>query len=479
MTGHRSRVSAAIVAALIACAPVVGVAARAAAPPAEIAVTNDPFPDDVIAAGATFKVEGNNWPADTLIQLEVCGRQARSGSGDCAIGNAQIIASDTSGWFQARLAVVVPPSPCPCVIRAMSQTSAVVATTPVEIPNAPIEHPGDGTVTAPALRRLLVVHARLHGSDSWRTWLGARPERTLEFEVVNTGSVAVSDATVALTVGPADNPTGFVKPVKIEKLEVGESAVFRMTIQFDSLAFGDQVVKATVNGTSVPESFSLTTSTHPWLLIVIPIVLLVQIALLLMRNRLRRRLNPPAEQPTIQASPVLLAIGVGEVASGPELEPEPVPTTAVDECLTFLVVIVEVPAAADNRPSPNPRRSTMMVRSRAELESMLGGPIEVAAGESVDGTAYQGTIDVVTVLANPEATVGAAYAACDELGQWIESGQGQASPAAPGEAVLRRWAYGSSYSAPLHLPGEGTTKPPGLAVLAVFMQVSGRRATTG
>lgn len=476
MTGHRVRVLAAMVVAIVACAPGARVTAQSAPPPAEIAVTNDPFPDDVIVAGATFKVEGNNWPADTLIQLEVCGSQARSGSSDCAIGNAQIIASDTNGWFQARLAVVFPPSPCPCVIRAMSQTSAVVATTPVEIPNAPIEHPGDGAVTAPALRRLEVVQARLRGSDSWRTWLGGRPERTLEFQIMNTGSVAVTGATVALTVGPADNPTGFVKPVKIDKLEVGESAVYRMTIHFDSLAFGDQAVVATVNGTSVPETFSVTASTHPWLLIVVPIVLLVQLVLLLMRNRLRRRLNRPAKHTAIEASPVLLAIGLGEAASGAELEPEPAPPTSVEECLTFLVAIVEAPAAADNQPPPNPRRSTLMVKSQAELKIMLGGPIEVAAAESVDGTAYQGTIDVVTVLANPGATVAAAYSACDELGQWIESGLGQTSP---GGAVLRRWAFGSSYSAPLQMPGEGISEAPGLVVLAVFMQVSGRRATTG
>ncbi len=479
MTGHRVRVLAAMVVAIVASAPVASGTAQSAAPPAEIAVTNDPFPDDVIVAGATFKVEGNDWPADTLIQLEVCGSQARSGSSDCAIGNAQIIASDTNGWFQARLAVVFPPSPCPCVIRAMSQTSAVVATTPVEIPNAPIEHPGDGAVTAPALRRLEVVHARLRGSDSWRTWLGGRPERTLEFQVMNTGSVAVSGATVALTVGPADNPTGFIKPVKIDKLEVGESAAYRMTIHFDSLALGDQAVVATVNGTSVPETFSLTTSTHPWLLIVLPIVLLVQLVLLLMRNRLRRRLNRPAEHTAIEAAPVLLAIGLGEVASGAQLEPEPAPATSAEECLTFIVTILEVLTGADNWPSPNPRRSTIVVSSRAQLEAMVGEPIEVAADESADGTAYHGTIDVVTVLAHPEATVGAAHAACDDLGQWLESGHGQTSPVAPGGATLRRWTYGSTDPAPLHLPGEGISEAPGLVVLAVFMQVSGRRATTG
>ena len=143
-----------------------------------IEVVNEPFPDDAIAQGATFKVKGGGWPVGQLVQVEVCGSEARSGSSDCAVDAAQVVSIGDDGTFLARLSVVIPPSPCPCVIRAFSQDSTDVATTPVDIPGAPNEHPGDGGVTAPALRRLEVATRSRRGgvrrprarcTSSWST----------------------------------------------------------------------------------------------------------------------------------------------------------------------------------------------------------------------------------------------------------------------------------------------------------------------
>jgi hypothetical protein len=493
----RTRLAGAIAATIVACAPVATVAAQAPEPPPEqqpeVEVTDDPFPDDILHEGTTFKIEGQHWPPNTLVQLEVCGSQARSGSADCATSNAQIVAADATGWFRARLAVVLPPSPCPCIIRAMSQTSALLATVPIEIPNAPTAHPGDGTVNAPALRRIEVSMSRLRGSDTWQTWLGGRPKRSLEFEVVNTGSVAVSDATVALSIGPSDSPTGFVKPVKIETLAVGESRTYTVAIEFDSLAYGEQIVQGTVNGASVPETFSASTSTHPWLLIVLPIALVAQAILLFVRNRLRRRLHDDQDALAIEAAPELKAIGMGAAAStqesegdapqsegepdddgsvAPEGEPDEAAVSPVDERLIFIVTIVEDLGPEDLVESANPRQSTMVVRDRGQLETMIVDRIEVPAAESVDGVPYFGSIDLITVVSNPEVTVGAAHAACDELSRWIDSSVRSKSPGGSDGAVLRRWNHGSSDPPPHHRPGDGIVGAPEMVVLAVFLRVS-------
>ena len=58
-----------------------------------IEVVDSSVTGDTALPGQTFKVEGRGWPANTLVQLEVCGAEARSGSSDCAVDSAQVVAT--------------------------------------------------------------------------------------------------------------------------------------------------------------------------------------------------------------------------------------------------------------------------------------------------------------------------------------------------------------------------------------------------
>ncbi len=389
------------VATTLAVATVAGqspVRTAAAASPAPITptieVVNQSFPDDAVTLGATFKVEGAGWPVGQLVQIEVCGSDARSGSSDCAVDTAQIVSVRDDGTFLARLSVVIPPSPCPCVIRAFGQASTDVATTPVKIPGAPNEHAGDGDVTAPALRRVEVEQVELTGGDTFATWWGAPARRTLEFELVNTGTVAVNDVSITLTAGPVDDPNGFIPPVKVDRMEIGARRSISVPIEFPALAFGDQMVRGTVNGTSQTTTFSAETTTHPWLLIIVPIVLLVQLLLLLLRNIARRRLHSPADV----------------VDPGPNAIP--------DDALICVIEIAE-PDPDGDPDEPGTRHRTLVLQSIQAVQQMVLDSLQVdAAGEPTPG---QVVINTITVLADAQAQVGASYHACDALCDWIET----------------------------------------------------------
>lgn len=363
-----------------------------------ITVVNDPFPDDAIAQGATFKVKGTGWSPGAMVQVEVCGAEARSGSSDCAVDAAQILVADASGIVQGRLSVVVPPSPCPCVIRAFTQDASDIATTPVDIPGAPSDHPGDGTVSAPALRRLEVRKVVLRGDDTFATWWGAPAKRTLEFELVNTGSVAVDDASITLRAGPADDPTGFVPPVKVARMEIGERRTLSVPIEFPALSFGDQRVVGTINGTSQPTVFAATTTTHPWLLIIVPSVLLLQLLLVLIRNIVRRRLQEDELVPV-----------------------EPDPNAIADDSLICVIEVAEPdpdrdPDAIDQ---PVTRSRTLVLQSIHAVQELVLQSLQLDAdGDPVPG---QPVINSITVLADADAKVGASYHACDVLCDWIET----------------------------------------------------------
>ncbi len=397
----RRRCTAAAVLVMVLVAgrvPSAAFATDPAATPAPITptieVVDEPFPDDAIAQGATFKVKGAGWPVGQLVQVEVCGSEARSGSSDCAVDAAQVVSVGDDGSFLARLSVVVPPAPCPCVIRAFSQDSTDVATAPVEIPGAPNEHPGDGTVTAPALRRLEVQQVELTGNDSFATWWGAPARRTLQFELVNTGTVAVNDVSITLTAGPVDDPNGFIPPVKVDRIEIGERRAFSVPIEFPALSFGDQLVRGTVNGTSQPTTFSAETTTHPWLLIIVPIVLLVQGLLLLIRNIARRRLHDE------------------------EVVGDAVPNAVADDAL-ICVVEIEEPDPDGEGPEPATRHRTVVLQSIQAVQQLVLDSLQVdEQGDPIDG---QAVINTITVLADADARVGMSYHACDALCDWIEA----------------------------------------------------------
>jgi len=384
-----------------------------------ITIGDQTFTEEQVNSGATFEVAGKGWPADTLVQLEICGAEGRSGSSDCAAEAAQVVASNARGNLSGRLSLVVPPSPCPCVVRAISDASSAIATTPIDIPSAPSALPGDGTVTAPAMRRLDVSNTALQGGDSFGTWLGRAPQRTFVFDVKNTGSVAVTNATITLSAGPADNPTGFVTPIRIERMEVGETRRFSVPITFQNLAYGRQAVRATVNGTSVPIAFTASTTTHPWLLIIVPILLVLQAILLGIRNLVRRRLHESDE------------------AAAPETEP----AGPADDAL---ICVVESTLTDPSGNVPAEHR-TQVVRSIAEVQLIVLDSLSLdQTGRAMVPDGLELGISTITVLADADARVGAAHHACDVLCSWVEDTYATSTHPAARSFALRRHQSGAS-----------------------------------
>jgi hypothetical protein len=180
------------------------------------------------------------------------------------------------------------------VVRAVNATSSKEAKVPVVVPGAPVATPDTTTTDDASRHRLEVSDVALEGSDDWKAWLGGRPHRTFRFTLTNTGQFIVKQATVNIAIGDPNDPQGFVEPVVVEPIDVGESRTFAVPVQFDAVSFGKLVAEGHLTGTSTPVTFRATTSSYPWLLIVIPLAVLVQLVLLFVRNRARRRLQRQA-----------------------------------------------------------------------------------------------------------------------------------------------------------------------------------------
>jgi hypothetical protein len=243
-----------------------------------------------------------------------------------------------------------------------------------------------------------VHHVVLAGHDTFMTWWGAPPTRTLEFELVNTGSVPIADASITLRAGPTEHPNGFIPPVKVASLAVGERTRFRVPIEFPALSFGEQRVVGTVNGTSQPTTFAATTSTHPWLLIIVPLVVALQLLLLLIRNVVRRRLQDDELELLVLEPPLV-----------------------TDDALICVIEVTDMamPGADEAADVPEVRNRTIVLQSIHAVQELVLRSLELdEAGDPVIG---QPVINSITVLADADAKVGLSYHACDLLCDWIET----------------------------------------------------------
>ncbi|MCJ1678912.1 hypothetical protein MTF65_16520 [Streptomyces sp. APSN-46.1] len=186
----RGRTGSLLAAVLAACA----LALFPAAPAAAAAEEAEPAVELSLkeaAKGTEISVTGTGWPAKTLVMLLVCGQNMIGGTNSCANADGVAVAVADDGRFAARLPVVAPPKPCPCVVNVTSvngDQSTVAA--PIKITDHPVAELPAESGTA---RLAMLTGVRLVGDDGVLTWFGAPPSRKFTATVGNLGSAPVKD----------------------------------------------------------------------------------------------------------------------------------------------------------------------------------------------------------------------------------------------------------------------------------------------
>lgn len=316
MSSARHRLSAAIAASVLAAVLAGNIAAAQDGGPGS-------SPTVVVdrtgtAAGEQMLVTGNGWPAGHTLIVELCGHGGLRGSVDCDVTQQRTAGVGTTGTFSVVLTSSLPPTPCPCVVKATDQTTQVAATSSIAVaglPTVPITADDQGPV-----RRIEVSAIEITGAHRWTELFGAHGRRTLVLTLVNTGSVAVDAPDVSVTWGRGRVPDGFVSPPQTVRMEPGATQTLRVALERPAFAFGSYTAVVEVQGLDAPVIARATSTAYPWGLAVIALVLL-QLLLLRLRNRVRRRLH---RTPRTHAHPDVLALG----PAGPDLDPRGVAPAA-------------------------------------------------------------------------------------------------------------------------------------------------------
>ena len=268
--------------------------AGAADPPAaDLPPTGSVDPASV-SAGGVLLFAGVGWTPASLVQASICGENALRGSVNCAAATTGTVAAN--GSVTITLTTVVPPSPCPCVVRA-----AVVMggppkdlSIPLEIAGAPYA-PLPETVKTPG--RLVFIDSGMVGEDSIFTWFGSPVQRRFRIEVGNMGQTAIVNPEFRLGFYQGVYaPTWEDVPTQVT-IQPGQKKTISLPVELKSRQFGTFSWRA-MYGDQVVDEQALEVG-RPWgvyifaalLVIVIPVAgwrLFVRVVELVGDQRVRR-----------------------------------------------------------------------------------------------------------------------------------------------------------------------------------------------
>lgn len=267
------------------------------APPDEPTLTTD-LP--AYARGQVIRVEGEGWPARTLLTVELCGNEAANGSVDCDARNATTGATTSDGRLIATLLASAPPSPCPCVVHVFSPGGATDLGVRVRIEGVPT---AEVTTTDLPTRRLEVTDLDLRRGGGAAIWFGGAPTGTLRATVANTGDVPVEGAALRVRWGRSATGTRVVDADDVGPLAPGETTVVEVPVRMEPLAFGRYVVAADVAGFSGSAETTALSSYPVGLILLGVLVVAGLLARTLWRDRLADDEDDPAPPPAPEPAP--------------------------------------------------------------------------------------------------------------------------------------------------------------------------------
>jgi len=241
------------------------------------------------APGDVVIVTLDGWNEVTTVA--VCGNEARRGAVDCdLIGSIGITASEHQPENRD-LIVSVPPTTCPCVLRAATPGEQTVRTVPftvVGVDTGPVV--GADRASGASLRvSAEIVGRSVSVLDALRSGLGGSTRRTLVLTLTNTGTAPIAGLTATAAVGRDTQGGAPLQLPAFEALNPGETRPYNIDVTLSPPSFGSYAVFGTIYAQGTAVSFSSTATTTPWLLVVLVSGLLFDLVAMAILRLGRRR----------------------------------------------------------------------------------------------------------------------------------------------------------------------------------------------
>lgn len=224
----------------------------------------------------------------------VCGNEARRGSPDCnQIGSTTKEFPTDGSPLRVSLAISAPPVDCPCVVRAVGRDTAEIAIAPIVVTGHPVGPVVEPTVTGPLMR--VEVDASLSSSglgSALRAQLGGPAVYEVTVRVTNTSTSPLRAVQLSVTAVRGDTIAATPAFDDPGQIGVGQTWSQTVTAELPAPSFGESEWRVTASGAGPIVDVRRTTAHRPWMLIVMALLVVLNIGILLMRWRVRRRLDP-------------------------------------------------------------------------------------------------------------------------------------------------------------------------------------------
>jgi hypothetical protein len=229
----------------------------------------------------------------SAVTVSVCGNEARRGSSDCNMIKSKGVGLDpgltvTVTAFEAS----APPVDCPCVVRVSNVNGDEVAVAPITL----LGHPSGPLVSAPKIDGPFVAVAieakpEPRGAVGWiRANLGGPFRYAVTVNVKNLTPEPLHQAAVSGFVSrKADENLASLDLSAPGEIGVGQTWTQTVLIVVPAPSFGGLTWWATVSGAGPTVTATSTSRHRPVLLLAMAAFLVVDLGLLTIRFRIRRR----------------------------------------------------------------------------------------------------------------------------------------------------------------------------------------------
>jgi hypothetical protein len=245
----------------------------------------------IASPGQLVNVSGAGWaPLGGVATIQICGQNARNLTADCDETNTYSAAIREGGTFSGALIVRLPKTPCPCAFFVTSVSGQSVKI-PLQIAGAPV------ALIPPDTSAGVELTATISTPVSVWSWFGGPKPAKVELRLTNSTGVTLPTPVVSVTVGRGAHPTWLVAGRSLQPIPAGISRMVEIPITIPAVTFGHYTVRVQVATGSGNIATSAQTTSWPWGLLVLLIVVvdLILFAVAGMVRRARRRRDAALE----------------------------------------------------------------------------------------------------------------------------------------------------------------------------------------
>ena len=257
----------------------------------------------VLTPGQRVRITGTGGGAGTGVTATLCGATAVTPSTDCASTTSVNMVSGSGGELLGWMVATLPPTPCPCVVRVTDNTGDYQQKIPVQVvgaATAPVPPP----TTAPH-PDFEITDMQVIGGITLSSAFGGSADRTLKFRLVNPGPLPWTPLVLGRW-GKGSKTTNVINMPPVGAVGAGQSTEVVAEFSLPALSVGHYTVKVMVQvvGFQGESTAKVSTSTWPFGLLIVALILLELIVMGITRKvRRRRRARAAARQTAPGGSP--------------------------------------------------------------------------------------------------------------------------------------------------------------------------------